>query len=262
MIKRSTLIDYWILALLVLVSLLMIFAINDRQEISGLYGVALDIRGAIYRPIWYVRQLIDMKKELRQLQHENALLRLENSEYRETYYENKRLRKLLSFDLRQNLKAVPAKVLGKNDIGIRTMIIGVGRADDIRPNMPVVSANGLVGKVLHVGEHTASVHLVTDRNFRIAVRDQQSRVEGLFEWLQSNRGIIKAVHHSANVRKGHTIITSGMSALFPPGIKVGKISHVDTTASALFRNVRVELSVDFNSLEEVFVVYKNGFNRP
>ncbi len=252
--KRQNLIDYSVLFFLVLISLTIIFGLNDRTKVSGLYAIALDIRGTLNRPLWYGRQLIRMNKEVRQLQHENALLRIENSEYKEAYYENIRLRKILSFDLRKKFKGIPAKVLGKNDIAIHTLVIGVGKDHGVKVNMPVVSADGLVGKILHSGRHTSSVHLISDRNFRVAVRDQQSRVEGVFEWTEGRQGKMSAVHHSADIQTGHNLITSGMSALFPAGLNVGRVNNVDTTASALFRKVEVELYVDFDRLEEVFVI--------
>ena len=246
--------DYGVLTLLIFLSLGLIFLTNREHESGPVYRISLDLMGRISAPVWEVRELFDQRSENRLLRMENTRLRLEISAMREAFYENQRLRRLLDFGLVDRFDCVPAKVLGREPTGIHTILISAGLDDSIAVNMPVVAPDGLVGKVLNVGDQVSSVQILMDRNFRVAARDQKSRIEGIFSWAEQNYGRLEGVHHRAQISVGDTVITSGMSSIFPSGLLIGVVSNVDAEESLLFQKIRVKPTVQFETLEEVFVL--------
>ncbi len=249
--------DYVVLVVVVLVSLSLIFFGNEQTHNGKVQTLAIEMMGRSAAPVWKIRQYFNIMETNRELRRENALLQLHNAQLNEAYNENQRLRKLLGLGLMQEYDCIPAKVLGRQQTGIHTIILSAGREQNVRPNMSVVSANGLVGKISHSGPCYSSAQLLIDRNFRVAVRIQRSRVEGIFRWQEGTSGVLEGVHHRADVQVDDIVITSGMSSLFPPGLLIGKVIKVESMSTGLFQDITVQALVDFNRLEEVFIVKQN-----
>ncbi len=249
--------DYLILVVAVLVSLSLIFFGNEQSHNGKVQALAIEMMGRIASPVWKARQYFNIMDTNRDLRRENALLQLYNAQLNEAFHENQRLRKLLGLGLMQEYDCIPAKVLGRQQTGIHTIILSAGLEQNVRPNMPVVSANGLVGKISQSGPNYSSAQLLIDRNFRVAVRVQRSRVEGIFKWQEGTVGVLESVHHRADVQGGDIVITSGMSSLFPPGLLIGRVIKVESVSTGLFQDITVQALVDFDRLEEVFIVKQN-----
>ncbi|HOX86373.1 MAG TPA: rod shape-determining protein MreC [bacterium] len=252
--------DLVVFVLLSLTALGLIFLGNDQSQNGAVQAVAVDLMGRLAAPVRDLESLRDLRNENGRLRQENALLLLEQTQLREAGYENSRLRQLLDLSQRLPYDTMPARVLGRNTVGIHTLLISVGRNSGIAPNMPVLSSLGLVGKVLDVGKTSSTVHLLTDRNFRVAVRVQRTRVEGIFQWSEGAGGSLHGVHHRASVAVGDTIVTSGMSSIFPSGLLVGIVEQIDSQESVLFQKIRVQPTMPFDRLEEVTVI-RGGWGR-
>ncbi|MBN1541054.1 rod shape-determining protein MreC [candidate division KSB1 bacterium] len=251
--------DYPVLMLLLVVALGLIFLANDQTQNGPAQRVAVDLMGRLAVPLGTLVELRHLKSENEDLRLENARLRLEQLRLREAELENVRLRRLLHLDYLNRYDALPARVLGRNRIGIHTLVVSVGKSNGVVEHMPVISSDGLVGKILHAGESASTVHLLADRNFRVAARVRRSRAEGIFQWLEGDEGELAGVHHRADVAVGDTIVTSGMSSIFPKGLPVGIASRVEIGQSVLFQQIRVRPTVDFDRLEEVTIL-RSGWN--
>lgn len=137
---------------------------------------------------------------------------------------------------------------------MQTIILDVGIPDSIRKDQPIVSADGLVGRIINVSEHVSIGQILMDRNFRAGARVQRSRVEGIIKWAGGNRCALSEVHKRADVHLGDVVVTSRTSTLFPPGLRIGSVVEIDSQSSNLYQTIFVKPFVDFSKLEEVFVI--------
>jgi rod shape-determining protein MreC len=193
-------------------------------------------------------------------------LTLENSELKEQHLENSRLRALLEFRSELEYRVIPAEVVAaepNRPPGTGSVITNQGKDKGIKRDMPVVNLHGLVGKVQEVSSNRSTVQLMLDPSFRVSVIDQRSRVFGIIKPHSGPGPILKLdnVPSGEDVRTGDEVISSGLGGIFPPGIRVGVVSAVDeprlgktSPYSGVFREIRVKPSVDFSSLEELFIL--------
>lgn len=199
--------------------------------------------------------LMDLEKENEELQQKAARLFLENSLLKEAERENERLRELLGFQDRSQFQLVPAEVIGWNpDRNVNSILINIGHVGGIRRNMPVITPDGLVGKVCRVMPYVSVVQLLLDPNCRVSSVVQRSRVFGIVEWEKGTLCLLRNIPVMSDVREGDTIVTSGMGGIFPKGLRVGSVQSVTEEKWGLFKKVTVNPEVDFTHLEEVFVL--------
>lgn len=259
--RRSRWFEHDFILLLVLVALAigMMFLSNDPTQNGPIQTLAVELVGRLAKPVWLVRQFGDQVQDNRLLRLENVRLKMENSRLQEAYYENIRLHELLDLELTRQYDCVLAKVIGQDRTGIHSLLISVGENKGVRVNMPVVCAQGLVGKVQTAGPSYSRVQFLIDSNFRVAARIQRSRVEGIFRWSPDQGGLLTDVQHREDVRVGDILVTSGISTLFPAGLQVGTVTQVDSDISVLFQEIRVTPSVDLNRIEEVFIILNSQF---
>lgn len=182
-------------------------------------------------------------------------LSMQTSRYIEDHYENSRLRRMLDFDLQIPYRLVPAKVVGLKPIPqSKSIEINAGLAKGVNVNMPVVTADGIVGKTITVSRNTSIVQLLTDHNCRVSVIDQNTRAMGIVRWQGGRLLEMGDVPIKSQLAVGDTVISSGLGGIYPPGLMVGTVVFIQNKEGKLFKDVLVKPSVDFSSLEEVFVV--------
>lgn len=246
--------DNLALALAIIASVALIFS-NDRSQVWAVRGGLIEFYGLFQEKVVWFQELQGVKESNRELRRINSALLLENSRLREAYVENQRMRALLGFKSRSEITLVPARVIGRQSNGlIHAVILDAGERSGIRKNMPLITAQGLVGRVFEVTEHNALGQLLTDRNFKVSARIQRSRVTGILSWSGGNRCTLREVPLRADVRVGDVVVTSGYSSIYPRGIKIGVVTRVKTKRTGLFMEVEVAPQVDFSTLEEVCAV--------
>ncbi|NOY59792.1 MAG: rod shape-determining protein MreC [Calditrichaeota bacterium] len=252
---KFLLLDYSVLTGSIVLSLVLLFTANNSGKTSGLQKVGIEVLGFAASPVQDFKSLVRVRAKNRRLAKENAELQLDLSRYKEAFRENVRLRKLVGFGIRRGLSVVPARVIGRNNMpGVKTILLDVGSNKEIKSELPVVSGEGLVGKVIHVTPNYSTVQLVIDRNFRAAARIQRNRETGIFEMTGKGFGVLSGVHHRVEIIPGDTVITTGMESLYPAGFVIGIVDKVDDSQPGLFQNIRVAPRVNFTRLEEAFVV--------
>lgn len=210
-------------------------------------------------PFLYLNETIaensNLSQKNRELSDLVARLLLENSSLKEAELENYRLRKLLNFVGTTRFRGVPAKIVGGSPhLNLKAVLVSVGKRDGIQRNMPVISSDGVVGKVLEVLDNTAVVVLLTDANCPLAVIDQKTRVLGIVRWRGHQGMVLDNVPYQESVSPGDTIISSGMGGVFPVGLYVGVITKVRSERGEIFKKIELEPAVNFNRLEEVYVL--------
>jgi rod shape-determining protein MreC len=203
-------------------------------------------------------------KQLEQLRKENEELRQQLTQIQDAWRENAQLRQALGWRRRVPWALQPARVVGQDPANWwRTMLIDVGSHDSIRPNMSVLTAEGLVGRIDKVGPDRSSVVLVGDPNCRFSAQVQEPRDKNV-----AAKGIISPNASSLDrllvdltylpgtspIKPGQTVVTSGDGGIFPKGITVGQIVDVRTNDYGLYLEARVKLAVNLNRLEYVWVL--------
>jgi len=174
--------------------------------------------------------------------------------------ESVRLRELLALQQSVPLETLAAQVVGRDGVPwFRTLTLDKGERDGVRLDAAVISATGVVGRVFAVGPHAARVQVLLDRDSGAGAIVERSRVSGVVSGPVSGADAgaeylaLKYVPARADVVVGDVVVTSGLDRIFPKGLVIGRVRFVGD-APGLFRDVRVEPSARFSSLEEVLVL--------
>ncbi len=180
-------------------------------------------------------QIIELQQQNSELQVLSALL-----DFARTHSEN---------------EYITAAVIGR-DISpfLHYVIINRGSDDGLRRGMPIVSSQGLVGRVAAVTADGARVQLITDPDTAINVRIQPSGAEGLLQGSITGDITVEAISQDANIQTGDLVLTSGLGGNFPPDMLIGQVSGVRQRPVELFQTASVEPVVDFSQLEIVLVI--------
>jgi rod shape-determining protein MreC len=262
-----------LLLLLVLVLLLGLMAQGVRSPGEGtlLQDVLRRISSPVVTATWAVARGVGSVwhsyLDLRGARAEAARARRERDEARalsllaeEALRENRRLRRLLDLrDSRPNPgAAVAARVVGRaGDLLSDGLLIDRGVRDGIETGQPVVAAggvaSGVVGRVVSVSGRHARVQLLTDRSATVAVRDQDSRAQGIVRGQGEGGCVLTWMNLPEALRVGSLLVSSGMERVYPPGIPVAVVQQrpsPDGTEKA----VPVRTILDLGALDEVLVL--------
>ena len=232
--------------------------------------VAREVAGGLSGVLEEYVLLIDVRGDNDRLQREAARLRAENRDLRKQAHENQRLRDLL--DLRSQLQAetLSAQVIGKEVSPLFRVIrirLDRGENDLIRPGMPVISSEGLVGQVRRSAGRYSDVLLTVDQSSAIDVVVQRSGATGLLRGRLRGTGggeylcRIQYLRRDEDVAVGDELHTSGLGQKFPAGILVGRVSNIVRREFGLYQEVEVTPAVNFSSLEEVLVLTEGSRER-
>jgi len=199
-----------------------------------------------------------VREQNQKLQAEIAQLKLEQAAAAQQTQSLKQLSALLNLPYLGNLQTVPAEVtdFGTSDFAA-TIDIDVGRADGVQLNMPVVGLGGLVGLVVAVSHHTATVRLITDG--QSAVGTTYGPAPGSLAVLNGTGSgkplSADLVPSNTPLTDGEVFSTSGLpGALFPPGIPVATVKASHTGSSASQESVSLQPLADLSHLRYVSVI--------
>lgn len=186
------------------------------------------------------------------------VLTLENQQLASERAEAARVRKLLAFaEASPERTHVGARVIGVRlgPTGLQLLTVDRGADDGVTRMMPVVVADGVVGRVHAVGAHTADVLVLTDRNSSIAVRVERTRARANVRGLgKPDAARLDYALRTEDMVEGDLLVTAGTDGVFPRGLPVGKITKLDPGPHGLFQDALVAPIVDPTRLEEVLVV--------
>lgn len=206
--------------------------------------------------------LADRKKENLRLQAEVRRLQQENDELRESAQAVGRLRRLLLFKQQVSAAMIPAEVIASAPSAwFRTIVINKGHRDGLKKGMPVVTWEGVVGRVMRTSPGSSIILLIVDRNSSVDVLVQRTRARGIVEGDGASRCQLRYVPRTDDIQAGDRIITSGLGGIFPKGLSLGEAVMVEQKDYGLFHVVEVRPSADFSRLEEVMVILHPGGER-
>ena len=245
--------EYLILTVFVVISLVLIFN-NDNTQIRFLRAFAIGFVGTLQSGVSAVPNVFELQSENKYLREKNIELANEVASLKEAKLENIRLSKLLTLKEANVLGVISASIVNKSLVQTRnTITINAGENDSIKVNMPVVTDDGLVGKIVGVSKNYSIAQILYNKDLRISAKVQRSRVDGIFTYDGVGNLVLTNVPKAADVNPGDLIITSEYSNLFPGGIPLGTVLETGNLDN-LFKKITIKPAVNFNILEEIFVV--------
>ncbi len=199
--------------------------------------------------------LVGLEQENKDLQKKINDLRFQLILYQEGYLEAQRLRNLLAVKDNYNFNFVAARVIGREQVALsKTILINKGTAQELNVGMPVLAGPGLIGRITAASWHTSKVLLLIDESSNIDAFVQRNRTQGIIRGAGSRGCVMKYISKTQDVKEGDTIISSGIGGVFPKGLMIGLVSHVDKQEAGLFLKINVTPFIDFTKLEEVLVL--------
>jgi rod shape-determining protein MreC len=134
------------------------------------------------------------------------------------------------------------------------VIINRGSDDGLRRGMPVVTEQGLVGRIAAVTAGAARVQLITDPAMSVNVIVEPSRAQAMMTGSLTGGLALDMIPQAAAVQVGDLVLTSGLGGNYPDNILIGQISGVRTQETELFQQASVQPVVDFSQLEIVLII--------
>ncbi len=260
-----------LLLVLALILYLSLYTWNLKKgvldELAGRTG--LEFTGYVLKPGDWVkaeieetwRGYVDLRgvreENVRLLAALNELIR-ENSELREDAARVAKLERLLKFPVPPRWRAEAARVIGQRlgPAGIlETVLVDRGGEHGLAQDAPVVTPDGVAGRVLRVSRHFSTVLLIEDPSSRIAVVGRQHRAIAILAGQGPGEPLeLLYVPVSATLSVGEILVTSGLDGIFPRGIPVARVTKVEKPEVSLFQAAAAEPLLEARALEDVLLL--------
>ena len=259
---------------LVFFIVLSLIGMITAREKNSLNFIERTVRRVSYPFQLFLSQVSDRAQlifvdfgEISRLREENVELRKEISQYRyliddlkKDRQENQRLKDLLGFKEQtdQNFDLTVARIIGKSSHNWqRSLFINAGRRDGIEENMVVINHQGLIGKIINVSANASEVLLILDSDSGVGGRLLENRkTVGVVQGQGVDHNNLALVHmpKEMDISQGDHVITSGLDAIYPAELNIGIVTEIIETQRGFTKTAVLEPVVEFESLEEVFVI--------
>ena len=242
-----------VLTAFVIISIIIIFS-NDNSQIRFLRALAVGSFGRIESGFSAIPNVFQLESENKILRENNIKLSNEIANLKEAKLENIRLLKLLKFKETSNLPVISGKIINKSIIQTRNSItLNIGDADSVRINMPVITDDGLVGRIVTTSKNYSIAQILLNKDLRISVKCQRNRVDGILNYDGVQNLTVNNVLKNAEINAGDIFISSEYSSNFPGGIPIGVVVEIGNLDN-IFKKITLRPLVNFEKLEEVFVL--------
>lgn len=209
--------------------------------------------GNVWHNYFYLR---GVRAENRELKEQIEQMRLQQVRLTEDAAQARRLQNLLAFKEQYVAKTVAAQVIGTSGMdSSRVIWIDKGENEGIGPDMAVITADGIVGKVLVANRRpsVSQVLLINDQTSGVGVILGDTRLQGVLAGTVNGEVALNGIMSDEEVPAGEKVLTSGGDQIFPKGLPVGIVSKV-SKGKDLFLNVKIKPAADLSKLEEVLVL--------
>jgi len=202
-----------------------------------------------------INDYFNLRDKMLVLKDENTALQKDYSENINLKIENDSLRKMFGLQIREEHKTLLANVIGFNENKWQSeIILNVGKSDGVLEGMAVITEKGLVGVIVLSSNNTSEVRLLNDPQSSIGARVLSSRKLGIVEGGLDKSIYLNYIAASEEIFKGDILITSGFGEYIPPEILIGRIKNVSNVDNNPYKQIEIELFVDFKKLENVLVI--------
>ena len=212
------------------------------------------VRLGDYIPV--IKSRRDLENQNRELRAANDHLRQKLRAYDATVAENLEHNKLLAFKDRVPYKTLGARVIGRDASNwYQSLQIDRGSVDGLRPDLAVLNADGLIGKITTVTRAEARVLLLTDPTCKASALLQTSREPGIVAGTDRAGLQMTYVSRTAVIHPNEPVLSSGLGGVFPKGILIGTVvtGRLDPQ-TGLYQSLALKPAVDYRRLEEVVVI--------
>lgn len=245
--------SYLILIILIIISFFLM-SLSESESTQKLRALALSTFSRVSGVFGYVNFITDLRSDNEELRRRNAELMLENNQLREFGLENSELREMLAFQDTSSYELIASEVISKSYLADQVnFTINKGTKDSVKPGMPVISHNGLLGIVYTSTENYSIVRTYKNVNLKIIVKLLNSGTPGILKW-NGTELIMQGIPKTLQLKKGERIITSEISSLIGINLPVGEVVKILNPESGLFNDILIEPYVDLNSTLNVFVM--------
>jgi rod shape-determining protein MreC len=246
--------EYFVLLLVAIVSIaLMLFSTGGKMSVArALHDAALT---PVQTTLTGVSDVRGLRAENDSLRASLARVRLEMAALGERALAAERLERMLAFRETSRFDLLSARIIGfEADRAGREFKIDRGSVDGIERNLAVVTPDGLVGRVSEVERGSAYVRPINGPQCSVSARVQDTRVEGILDWTPDHGLHLAFLPLRIEIEVGDEIVSSGLGGVFPRGVPLGRVVELEVDEADGTLRAKVDASVDFGSLEEVFVV--------
>jgi rod shape-determining protein MreC len=244
----------YIILIVLLVTSLVTLSLNQNSEIKRVKAVAFASFAAVTSVVSDVIDISKVKSENERLRKVNAELMLQVNRLREYGIVNSDLKNLLSLKDTSSLPLIPAKIVSKSlTVSQSTITINAGSDMGIKPGMPVINDQGIIGIISTTSENFSIARTLRNRDLKLTVKDERSRVDGVMKWNGDNLVIVD-VPKTYDIEPGDRIIISELSSLVSLPLPVGVVTGLSKVETGIFNEVKVRPYVDFVKVEYVFVL--------
>lgn len=172
--------------------------------------------------------------------------------------ENLRLRELLGFKEGHRFDTLGARVVGRTpDFLSRVVYLDRGAADGVQPDFPVVTAAGIVGRVVLMTRHTSQVQLISNADASVGILIERTSHPGVLRGSGGRRLSVDYIGSTEDVVVGDVVLTSGLDGVFPRGLVVGRVTE-SVKGKTVFREIQVEPAADLLRLTQVLILLRHG----
>jgi rod shape-determining protein MreC len=197
-----------------------------------------------------------VRRENRELRAELDRMKLDQVRFQEDADMARRIQSLLAFKEQYIDSTVAAQVIGTSGSDqSRALYIDKGSNDGLRPDMAVITPDGIVGKIEQVFPGSAQVLPINDQLSGVGVALKSTRLQGILRGAANGTTTVQYIMADERVVPGEDVVTSGGDRIFPKGLPVGKVISV-SPGKDLFLNIRVQPAAQLDRLEEVLVITK------
>lgn len=253
-----------ILILFLVLSWLLFDQLGDRNPVQDVLSQLLSpIQYALQRttaPLFHVTDRIThvrtLSAENRALREEIATLRKQMILLKEARIENETLRRQLDFKTAApNYHMLSAQVIGHDPTNLlQYLIIDRGAEDDIETGMPVVVAEGLVGRISEVTGTSSKVMLISNPSSSVSALIQRSRATGIVQGRGGRELSMRYIPQGDTVAAGDMVLTSGLGGNFPKRLVIGQVESARYREVEMFQEAKIIPAVRLHDLEVVMVI--------
>jgi rod shape-determining protein MreC len=220
------------------------------ERITSFLGRSARGSWADYIDLRHTRQQnADLEKEV-------ARLRLEQAQFAEDAIQGRRLQALLDFRRQYVSSTVAAQVIGTSGVdSSRVLLIDKGADYGLKPDMAVITPDGIVGKLRDVFPHTAQVLEIDDPSSGAGVILASTRIRAIIHGGPDGKVQIGNLTADSRIKPGEIVLTSGGDQVFPRGLKVGTVDTVAPDKDRqIYTLINVKPAVNLSQLEEVLII--------
>jgi rod shape-determining protein MreC len=248
--------DHIIAALLLIIATALMIG-RYQGGMQNLRKASITLFSYLEEPLSNVRIYRQALKTNTQLRKQNVLLLDQLSRLRAAEQRNEELRELLQFSRESDLSLYPVQVVSKElNQSTNFLTVDAGTEQDVERGMPMVSSEGLVGKVLITANGYSQVMPFFNTLFRVSAKLQESNAYGIVSW--NNETIeelqLNYIPQTVQVDTGEVVVTSGLSNQYPPDIPIGKVVRTEPQQGKETQIIHVKPFVNLYEIAEGFIV--------